>query len=90
MYKSIALAAIIGATFVSNAYADCIVHYNRTACPGQESASYSKCGGSKECDKDEFAATEAECIAAAKAACPNSRLDITSPSASRLALRANR
>lgn len=77
--KSIVLAALFGLTFASNAFAakDCIVHYNRTACPGKEAESYSKCGGSKSCDKNEDASTEAECIAAAKAACPNSRLDIT-------------
>ena len=80
MNKTIVLAAVLGMSFASNAFAanDCIVHYNRTACPGKETESYSKCGGSKECDKPaDDASTEAACIAAAKAACPNSRLDIT-------------
>ena len=78
MNKIITLAALFGLSLASNAYAsDCIVHYNRTACPGQEVESYSKCGGTKECDKDEAASTEAACTAAATAACDNSRLEIT-------------
>ena len=85
MNKTIALAALLGLQLAglplaSNAFAadDCIVHYNRTACPGKEEESYSKCGGSKECDKNEqSASTEAACIAAAKTACANSRLEIT-------------
>ncbi len=77
MIKPIALAAIFGLSLASSAFADCVVNINRTACPGKETESYSKCGGSKSCDKDESASTEAACIAAAKANCPNSRLDIT-------------
>ena len=79
MKKTIILATLFGLQLASNAFAanDCIVHYNRTACPGKEEESYSKCGGSKECDKADAASTEASCIAAAKEACANSRLEIT-------------
>ena len=78
MKKSIALAALFGLSFASNVYAaECVVHTIRTACPGKESESYSKCGGAKSCDKEEMVSTEAACIAAAKAGCPNSRLEIT-------------
>jgi hypothetical protein len=56
---------------------ECIVHTIRTACPGKEAESYSKCGGSKSCDKEDSADSEAACVAAAKAGCPNSRLEIT-------------
>lgn len=85
MKKSIALAtlfglslATFGVSFASNALAfECVVNINRTACAGKEGESYSKCGGSKACDKNEDTSTEAGCIAAAKANCPNSRLDIT-------------
>lgn len=85
MTKTIILAALsaltlttFGAAFATPAAAGtCIVHTIRTACPGKESESYSKCGGSKSCDKEDNADTEAACIAAAKAGCPNSRLDIT-------------
>jgi hypothetical protein len=78
MKKTILAAALFGVLSVSNAYAGtCIVNINRTACPGKETESYSKCGGAKSCDKEEMADTEAACIAAAKANCPNSRLNIT-------------
>jgi hypothetical protein len=74
---TLSLAAFIGMSFVSTAFAECVVNVNRTACAGKESESYSKCGGAKSCDKTEDAASEASCIAFAKAQCPNSRLDIT-------------
>jgi hypothetical protein len=78
MKKSITLAALFGLSLASNAYAaDCVVHYVRTACPGQDTESYSKCDGKQECDKDEDAATEAACTEAAKKACENARLEIT-------------
>ena len=56
---------------------DCIVHYVRTACEGQEETSYKKCDGEKECDKAKEAASAEECQAAALKSCGNSRLDIT-------------
>jgi opacity protein-like surface antigen len=78
MKKIILLAAVFGVSLASNAYAaDCVVHYKRTGCPGKEDESYKKCGGQRECDVDEAATTEAACIAEAKKACENSRLDIT-------------
>lgn len=71
-------AAFLGLVLASSAYAaDCVIHYKRTGCPGREDESFSKCGGQRECDKDADASTEAACIAAAKEACPNSRLEIT-------------
>ncbi len=78
MKKISTLAVMIALSFASNAYAgECSVHYVRTACPGMETESYSKCGGSKSCDKIEQAPSEAACIGAAKRACANSRLTIT-------------
>jgi hypothetical protein len=78
MIKPITLAVLFGLSFASSTLAaDCVVHYDRTACPGQETESYSKCGGSKSCDKDEAGDTEAACIESAKAACENKRLEIT-------------
>ncbi len=85
MKKTILLAALSGLTLTSfgplvssPAFAGtCIVHTIRTACPGMEAESYSKCGGSKSCDKEDSADSEAACVAAAKAGCPNSRLTIT-------------
>lgn len=85
MNKSIMLAALSGLTLAAfgpslttPAFAgECIIHTIRTACPGKEAESYSKCGGAKSCDKEDSADSEAACIAAAKAGCPNSRLEIT-------------
>ena len=56
---------------------DCVVHYVRTACEGQEETSYAKCDGQAECDKAKEAASVEECQAAALKACANDRLDIT-------------
>jgi len=77
MKKTVVLAALIGLSMASSAFANCVVNVNRTACPGKEEVSYSKCGGAKSCDKTEDAGNVAACIAFAKAQCPNSRLDIT-------------
>lgn len=78
MKTSLFVAALLSvATSVAAQAGECVVNINRTACAGKESESYSKCGGSKSCDKDEGASSEAECVAAAKSNCPNSRLDIT-------------
>lgn len=58
--------------------ADCVVHYKRTACKGQEAISYKKCGGEQECDKNKaLAKTEEACLKAALKSCKNSRFDIT-------------
>ena len=78
MMKTITLAVLFGLSFASSALAaDCVVHYDRTACPGKETESYSKCDGKKSCDKDEAGDTEAACIKSAEAACENKRLEIT-------------
>ena len=79
MKKISTLAVLLALSFAgSNAYAgDCTVHYVRTACPGMEAESYSKCGGTKECDKVEQAPSEAACVGIAKRACANTRLTIT-------------
>lgn len=77
MKKSIILAALLSLPLAHAAEAGCVIKYVRTACPGMEDQSYSKCGGTKSCDVDDAASTEAACIAAAKNACPNSRLTIT-------------
>ena len=79
-YFNILTAAFIF-TIGSSSYvqaADCVVHYKRTACAGQEEISYKKCGGEQECSKDKHAATtKEECLAAALKSCGNKRFDIT-------------
>ncbi len=77
MNKTIILAALFSLSLAHAAEAGCVIHVIRTACPGMEDESYKKCGGAKQCDVDDAADTEAACIAAAKANCPNSRLTIT-------------
>ena len=77
-FHSIALAALGFLALAETAQAACVIHYNRTACPGRETESYSKCNGTKECDKeDSGAVSEKACEQAAAAACVNTRLQIT-------------
>ncbi|MBF0584533.1 MAG: hypothetical protein HQL80_09920 [Magnetococcales bacterium] len=60
------------------AYADCVIHYERTACQGKEAESFKKCDGKAACDKAvKDAASKEACAAAALKACDNDRLDIT-------------
>lgn len=62
----------------SSVYAGvCEIHYNRTACSGQEVASYKKCDGTKECTKKESAKDLADCQKKARKACANSRVTET-------------
>ena len=56
---------------------DCAVEYTRTACPGKEAESYSKCDGKQTCVLTEPAATAEACQAAALKACANDRLTVT-------------
>ena len=76
--RNIALAALCLLSLSQVAQAGCVIHYNRTACPGQEAVSYSKCNGTKECDKEDSAAVSLKaCEQATAAACVNTRLTIT-------------
>jgi hypothetical protein len=77
--RTLALAAVCFLSLSAVAEAGCVIHYNRTACPGKETESYSKCNGTKECDKEDSggAASLKACEQATAAACANSRLTIT-------------
>lgn len=78
--KYLALFCVLMAVGYSGSVqaADCVLHIKRTACTGQEEASYKKCEGKQECDEeDDIAVTEEACAAAALKACDNSRLEIT-------------
>ena len=57
--------------------ADCVLHITRTACPGQEKESFSKCGGAASCDESKPAADATQCASIAKSACANTRLTTT-------------
>jgi hypothetical protein len=56
---------------------ECAVESIRTACPGQEAESFSKCGGKQSCMTPESAGSTQDCQAAALKACANDRLSIT-------------
>ena len=76
--RNIALAAVCFMSMSVAAQAACVIHYNRTACPGKDAESYSKCNGTKECDKEDSSAVSlASCEQATAAACANTRLTIT-------------
>jgi hypothetical protein len=76
--RTLALAAICFMALSEVATAGCVIHYNRTACPGKEVESYSKCNGTKECDKEDTSAVSLKaCEQATAAACVNTRLTIT-------------
>lgn len=76
--QTLAFAAATLLALSATAQAACVIHYNRTACSGQEAVSYSKCNGTKECDKEDSSATSlAACEQATAAACVNTRLTIT-------------
>ncbi|MGP0090115.1 MAG: hypothetical protein ACLPKB_09165 [Xanthobacteraceae bacterium] len=69
--------AALMATAGTAAAGTCAVEYIRTACPGKEAESYSKCNGTQTCVLPEPADSVAACQAAALKACANDRLLIT-------------
>lgn len=72
--------SVLVAAFVctSSAFAaDCVLHITRTACPGQEKESFSKCDGKKSCDESKPASSQSQCVSKAKSSCANSRLTVT-------------
>ncbi len=72
-----AVALFVFATGVASA-ADCVLHVTRTACPGQEKESFSKCNGNASCDEKVLATSASQCASKAKGAgCANSRLTVT-------------
>ena len=79
MKKQLLSAALASTVlmFAAAAQAECVVHYTRTACKGQEAVSFKKCDGNASCDKTKEAADAAACAAAALKSCANDRLDIT-------------
>jgi uncharacterized protein (UPF0179 family) len=76
--QNFAFAAICCLFMTQAAQAGCVIHYDRTACPGKEAESYSKCNGAKTCDKEDTSAVSLKaCEQATAAACINTRLTIT-------------
>jgi hypothetical protein len=80
MKKRWLMAGLVFASvgMVGAAHAECVLHYERTACKGKDAESFKKCDGKAACDKAVKEATSKEaCAAAALKACDNDRLDIT-------------
>ena len=71
------LLAFLGLGSSTTLAADCEISVSRTACPGQERESFSKCGGNASCVEKKPATDAAACAALAVAACPNSRQQVT-------------
>ncbi len=73
-----ALAATLLTLTMGSAYAgECQLQITRTACPGQEKESFTKCDGKASCTENVPAATASQCGLKAKNSCANKRLDIT-------------
>lgn len=71
------MAAALMATAGTAAAGECAIEYIRTACPGKEAESFSKCNGKQSCVLPEPAESAQACQAAALKACANDRLLIT-------------
>lgn len=72
------LAAMLLTLAMGSAYAaECVLQVTRTACPGQEKESFSKCDGKPGCTESVPAASASQCALKAKSACANKRLEIT-------------
>ena len=72
------LAALLLSFAIGSAFAgECVLQITRTACPGQEKESYSKCDGKPGCTESVPAASASQCALKAKASCTNKRYEIT-------------
>jgi hypothetical protein len=87
MFKHASLVGLLGLGFAgllaTSAFSDgkkdapkaagagCVLKVTRTACPGKEKESYSKCNGKQSCEMQDAAASAADCAAAALKACEN-------------------
>jgi hypothetical protein len=56
---------------------ECVLKTTRTACPGKEKESFSKCNGQASCDEKVAADSEKDCADKAAKSCDNSRPSIT-------------
>jgi hypothetical protein len=72
------LAAMLLTLAMGSAHAaECVLQITRTACPGQEKESFSKCDGKASCTESVPAASPSQCALKAKSSCANKRLEIT-------------
>ena len=74
--KSLVMAVL--ALAVSSVMAgECVLQVTRTACPGKDKESFTKCDGKASCNETVPAASAGQCTLKAKSACSNKRLDVT-------------
>lgn len=72
------VGAVLFCLSLGAAYAgECVLQVTRTACPGKDKESFSKCDGKASCNESVPAASASQCAIKAKAGCSNKRLDIT-------------
>ncbi len=64
--RQITLAAACFMAMSVAAQAACVVSITRTACPGKEKESYSKCNGTKSCNKEEVFGCHNESLRASR------------------------
>jgi hypothetical protein len=75
--KSAFAAALLCLTAGSAFAGECVLQVTRTACPGMQAESFSKCDGKASCDQTVPAASASQCVLKAKGGCANKRYDIT-------------
>ncbi|MGZ3655132.1 MAG: hypothetical protein ACXVB9_01795 [Bdellovibrionota bacterium] len=72
------LLLVVGFTSAAAFAGDCVITTTRTACPGKQQESYSKCPGNVQtCSATVAANDQKACADAALKACSNARFDIT-------------
>ena len=75
--KKLLVMAVLALTAGSVLAGECMLQVTRTACPGKETESFSKCDGKASCNESVPAASAGQCTLKAKSACSNKRLDVT-------------
>ena len=73
VFAALVLCLTVGSSFAG----ECVLQVTRTACPGQENESFTKCNGKASCNESVPAASGSQCVLKAKSACGNKRLEIT-------------
>jgi hypothetical protein len=76
-FQSILFTMLLSLTMSTSYAAECLLQITRTACPGQEKESFSKCDGKSSCTESVPAASASQCALKAKSSCSNKRVEIT-------------
>lgn len=73
VFASLLLSLAMGSAFAG----ECVLQVTRTACPGQEKESFTKCDGKASCNESVPAASASQCAIKTKSGCANKRYEIT-------------